>query len=154
MIAQSTVSFKQPFNFNQKPDIMSSQKLFGKSLLTVIVSIFVFTMACKNKSAGQEGWHDLFDGKTLTGWKVLNQDWTHPDSKPDFYVEDNMIVCNTVMGNEGGYLITDKSYSDFILELDVKVDTSLNSGVQCRGRLWEKDTSSIYVAGDPEWNKT
>jgi hypothetical protein len=132
---------------------MSTQNLLRNSLLTVIVSVSIFVMSCKNKSAGEEGWHDLFDGKTLTGWKVLNQDWTHPDTKPDFYVEDNMIVCNTVMGNEGGYLITEKTYSDFILELDVKIDTSLNSGVQCRGRLWDKDTSSIYVAGDPNGTK-
>ena len=108
----------------------------------------------KNQFADKQGWQNLFDGKTLNGWKVLNQDWTNPDSKPDFYVENDMIVCNTVMGNEGGYLITEKSYSDFILELDVKIDTSLNSGLQCRGRIWEKDTSTIYVAGDLNLDKT
>jgi hypothetical protein len=107
----------------------------------------------KGQTTSEEGWRDLFDGKTLNGWKVLNQDWTNPGSKPDFLVENGMIVCNTVMGNEGGYLITEKSYSDFILELDVKLDTSLNSGIQCRGRLWDKDTSSVYLAGDPNGTK-
>ena len=132
---------------------MSNQNLLKKSLLTVIVSIFIITISCKNKSAGQEGWHDLFDGKTLTGWKVLNQDWKNPDSKPDFYVENNMLVCNTVMNNEGGYLVTEKSYSNFILEFDVKIDSSLNSGLQCRSQIWDKDTSSTYVAGVAELTK-
>lgn len=132
---------------------MSSKNLLRKSVLAITIAGFIITMACQNRSAEKEGWHDLFDGKTLNGWKVLNQDWTHPDTKPDFYVDNNMIVCNTVMGNEGGYLITEKSYSDFILELDVKIDTSLNSGIQCRGRQWDKDTSSIYVAGDADLTK-
>ena len=112
---------------------MSSQSFLKKSGLGAILIIFITAMACKNKSVAEQGWQDLFDGKTLNGWKILNQDWTNPDSKPDFHVEDGIIVCNTVMGNEGGYLITERSYSDFILELDVKIDTSLNSGVQCRG---------------------
>ncbi|MCE5347664.1 MAG: DUF1080 domain-containing protein [Bacteroidales bacterium] len=132
---------------------MNFLKSSANSLLLTALLIVVTTLSCRNKSAKQDGWVDLFDGKTLNGWKVLNQDWTHPDSKPDFYVENNMIVCNTTMNNEGGYLVTDKSYSDFILEFDVKIDTSLNSGLQCRSRVWEKDTSSIYVAGDAQGTK-
>lgn len=132
---------------------MHSFKLLKKSVLLTVVSIVVITLACKNKSAKQDGWKDLFDGKTLNGWKVLNQDWTNPDSKPDFYVENNMIVCNTPMNNEGGYLVTEKSYDNFILEFDVIIDTSLNSGLQCRSRIWEKDTTTIYVAGDENGTK-
>lgn len=129
-------------------------KLLKKSLLFSVVSVMVITMSCRNKSGNQEGWKNLFDGKTLNGWKVLNQDWKNPESKPDFYVENNMIVCNTIKNNEGGYLITDKNYSNFILEFDVKIDTSLNSGLQCRSRMWDKDTTTIYVAGDEKGTKT
>jgi hypothetical protein len=132
---------------------MMPKNLLTKSVL-VVVSVFIFTTACKNKSATGDGMKDLFDGKTLSGWKVLNQDWNNPDIKPDFYVENGMIVCNTVIGTEGGYLITEKSYGNFILELDVKIDTSLNSGIQCRGRLWDKDTSSVYLAGDLNGTKS
>lgn len=132
---------------------MNSFTLFKKlALLTIISAVFI-TTACKNKSTNQDGWKDLFDGKTLNGWQVLNQDWTNPNSKPDFYIEDNMIVCNTTMNNEGGYLVTEKSYANFILEFDVKIDTSLNSGLQCRSHIWEKDTATIYVAGDTQGTK-
>ena len=99
-------------------------------------------MGCQNRSAGQEDWQNLFDGKTLNGWKVEG-------GKADFYVEENMIVCNTKLDIDGGYLVTEKSYDNFILELDVKMDTSLNSGVQCRSQKWEKDTTTAYIAGDP-----
>ncbi len=128
---------------------MNSYKRLKKSILLVVLSVFVISTACKNKSAGGDGWVDLFDGKTLNGWKVINQDWKNPDSKPDFYVEDDMLVCNTILGTAGGYLATEKSYSDFILELDVKMDTSLNSGVQCRGQIWEKDTVTNIFSGVP-----
>jgi hypothetical protein len=128
-------------------------RLLAKAVIPAVISVLLFTLSCKNKPASEEGWTDLFDGKTLNGWRVLNQDWTNPDSKPDFYVEDNMIVCNTTMKNEGGYLVTDKSFANFILEFDVKIDTSLNSGLQCRSRMWEKDTTTIYVAGDANGTK-
>lgn len=128
-------------------------KLLKKTVAILTVLIIAITMSCRNKPVNQDGWNDLFDGKTLNGWKVLNQDWTNPDAKPDFYVENNMIVCNTTMNNKGGYLVTDKPYSNFILEFDVKIDTSLNSGLQCRSRMWDKDTTTIYVAGDANGTK-
>jgi hypothetical protein len=133
---------------------MNSLRLLNKSAIIAAVSVVFITLACRNRSASQEGWKDLFDGKTLNGWKVLNQDWTNPGSKPDFYIENKMIVCNTTMNNEGGYLVTEKLYSNFILEFDVKIDTSLNSGLQCRSRMWEKDTATVYLAGDSAGTKS
>jgi len=126
---------------------MYQHKLLKELVLPAVASIMFITLSCQNRSEKNEGWHDLFDGKTLRGWKVINQDWKNPDSKPDFYVEDNMIVCNTTLNTGGGYLVTEESYDDFILELDVKIDTSLNSGVQCRSRVWERDTVTTLFNG-------
>jgi hypothetical protein len=132
---------------------MYSKKLLKKLALITVLSIAVIIMAFKNKPAGKDGWKDLFDGKTMNGWKVLNQDFAKPEIKPDFYIENNMIICNSTTKNKGGgYLITEKSYSNFILELDVKIDTTLNSGVQCRSRVWEKDTAT-YFNGSSRKNK-
>ncbi len=133
---------------------MHSFKLLKKTALIIVLSIAVITVACQNGSAQKNRWKDLFDGKTLNGWKIINQDWDNPDCKPDFYIENNMIVCNSTLSNKGGgYLVTEKSYANFILELDVKIDTTLNSGVQCRSRMWDKDTTTIYVAGDGKGTK-
>jgi hypothetical protein len=55
----------------------------------------------------------LFDGKTLKGWKVLG-------GKAEFKAEDGMIVGTTVANTGNSFLTTEKNYSDFILELDFK----------------------------------
>jgi hypothetical protein len=115
--------------------------------LVLIAAVTLSLTGCGNKSS-KDGWVDLFDGKTLNGWRLINQDWKNPDSKPDFYVQDGMLVCNTILGTAGGYLATEKSYDDFILEVDVKMDTSLNSGIQCRGQIWDRDTVTHVFSGE------
>jgi hypothetical protein len=127
---------------------MGYSKLFRIQVILVSASWLAFSTACSNKQTGKEGWTELFDGKTLTGWKILDEGQDITDTKPEFYVEDSMIVCNTTLNTGGGYLVTEKSYDDFILEFDVRIDTSLNSGMQCRGRIWDKDTATVYLAGD------
>ena len=129
-----------------------------KSLIRPVLFLFLSAiiagnMGCRNKPSSQsipqdDGLVNLFDGKTLNGWKILNEDWSYKGNQPDFYVEDGMIICNTKSDVGGGYLVTEKIYDDFILELDVKIDTSLNSGIQCRGQIWQKDTVTTYLAGD------
>ncbi|MDD4109099.1 MAG: DUF1080 domain-containing protein [Prolixibacteraceae bacterium] len=135
---------------------MYSFRLLGltkRALLIVGALMIIIMVGCQNKSSKEEGWVNLFDGNTLDGWKVINQDWNKPDSKPDFYIEDNIIVCNTRLNTGGGYLVTEKSYTNFILELDVKIDTSLNSGIQCRSRQWERDTITKIFSGVPAERK-
>jgi len=119
---------------------------------TTLIFISCTTGLKTKKHENQDNtWKELFDGKTLNGWKILNQDWDNPDSKPDFYVKDGMIICNTSMDNKGGgYMVTDGTYANFILELDVKIDSTLNSGIQCRSQVWDKDTTTTFVAGNAE----
>lgn len=122
-----------------------------RPLFISITAVVFLSAACHSKSVKDDGWKDLFDGKTLNGWEVINQDWDHPDSKPDFYVESNMLICNTTLDNSGGgYLVTEKPYDNFILELDVKTDTTLNSGIQCRSRVWKRDTVTTFLNGRGE----
>lgn len=70
-------------------------------------------------------WTPLFDGKTLDGWKQLN-------GTASYKVEKGEIVGRTVAGSPNSFLCTDKFYGDFELELEVKTDPSLNSGIQIR----------------------
>lgn len=70
-------------------------------------------------------WTNLFDGKTLNGWKQLN-------GKAKYSIEKDEIVGTTVADTPNSFLCTEKEYGDFILELDLKVDNSMNSGVQFR----------------------
>lgn len=70
-------------------------------------------------------WTPLFDGKTLTGWKQLN-------GTASYAIEGKEIVGRTKVGSPNSFLCTEKTYSDFELEFEVKTDPALNSGVQIR----------------------
>ncbi|MHB8970983.1 MAG: 3-keto-disaccharide hydrolase [Pirellulaceae bacterium] len=67
----------------------------------------------------------LFDGKTLKGW-------TQKNGTATYRVEDGTIVGKTSEGSPNSFLCTDKDYSDFDLQFEVKVADQLNSGVQFR----------------------
>ncbi len=72
------------------------------------------------------GWTSLFDGKTFAGWKKVA-------GTADYGIENGMIVGSTVVNSPNTFLISDKTYGDFILSLEVKIeDTTSNSGIQFR----------------------
>ncbi|MBN2637120.1 MAG: DUF1080 domain-containing protein [Prolixibacteraceae bacterium] len=71
------------------------------------------------------GWENLFNGKDLTGWKQLN-------GKAKYTVEDGAIVGTTVLNTPNSFLCTTKEYSDFIFEVDIFIENSMNSGIQFR----------------------
>ncbi|HOZ85338.1 MAG TPA: DUF1080 domain-containing protein [Niabella sp.] len=70
-------------------------------------------------------WKNLFNGKDLTGWKQLN-------GKAKYEVKDGAIVGTTVFGEPNSFLATDVDYGDFVLELEYRVDSTMNSGIQFR----------------------
>ena len=92
------------------------------SLFAILITVFL-TSCQENKP--NEPWVDLFDGKTLNGW-------TQKNGEANYTVRDGIIVGSTVHNTPNSFLTTDKMYDDFILELDYKVDPSMNSGIQIR----------------------
>src|SRR6185503_20600475 len=77
-------------------------------------------------NAQSNGWTNLFDGKTLNGWKKII-------GTAEYKIEDGAIVGITVPNSPNTFLITEKEYGDFVLELEVKIeDTTSNSGIQFR----------------------
>ncbi len=84
--------------------------------------------------ADEAGWTSLFDGKTLEGWSPRG-------GLATYKVEDGTIVGHTTEGSPNTFLCKG-DFADFVLELDVKCDPDLNSGVQVR--------SHVYSAGDPD----
>lgn len=88
----------------------------------------------------------LFDGETLDGW-VKPYDWG------EMWVEDGEI---RLRGDKKFFLVTEETYGDFILEADVLVPDSGNSGIMFRShyepnRVWgyqaEVDPSPRQWAG-------
>jgi len=93
-------------------------------------TMFVVLVACAMslhavQEAEENGFVPLFDGKTLDGWEQKG-------GKAKYTVEDGCIVGTSVPNTSNSFLCTKKHYSDFILELEFKVDPGLNSGVQVR----------------------
>jgi hypothetical protein len=95
-------------------------------------------------------WVDLFNGMSLDGWELKLDGGESENGSIPFIVEDGMIVSTAELGSPNGYLSTIKEYSNFILEWEVKIDTTLNSGVQIRGQVWERDTTTTYLSGNGE----
>lgn len=78
-----------------------------------------------SSQAQQEKWTSLFDGKTLNGWNQKN-------GKALYSVENGEIIGKTVANTTNSFLCTNEEYSDFIFEVELKVDNAMNSGIQFR----------------------
>lgn len=85
--------------------------------------------------ADTEGWVNLFDGKSLTGWTAVGT--------ARYEVKDGMIVGTTNSG-PNSFLTSNKHYGDFILELEFKVDQGTNSGIQIRSHRNDKGRVNGY----------
>jgi hypothetical protein len=103
----------------------------NKNVCLLLMSGFVaslFSSAGLAQNA-EKGWTNLFDGKTLNGWKVLTGTATYA-------VENGVIVGTTVANSPNTFLGTEKEYGDFILEADIKLESQQgNSGVQTRSHF-------------------
>ncbi len=96
------------------------------SPVLLVVCVFLF--------AEEDGLKPIFDGKTLEGW-------VQEGGQADYKVEDGAVVGTAVPKTPNSFLCTRKQYGDFVLELEFKVDPSLNSGVQIRSHVYKKDTT-------------
>ena len=74
----------------------------------------------------------LFDGKSLTGWKGLAENWSVEDGAiTGVNTAENPIANNT-------FLVYEKSYADFELTLKFRIQNG-NSGIQYRSKLLDAD---------------
>jgi hypothetical protein len=88
----------------------------------------------------------LFNGKDLSGWTV------HGTEK--WYVENKELVCESGPDKQYGYLSTNKSYKNFILTLDFKLEANGNSGVFIRSGIEGTKISGWQVEVAPANHST
>jgi CubicO group peptidase (beta-lactamase class C family)/D-alanyl-D-alanine dipeptidase len=86
-----------------------------------------------------DGWTDLFNGKNLDGW-------VRRGGKAKYRAEHGEIVGTSVPNTGNSFLCTTRDYTDFVLELDFKVDAQLNSGVQIRSHCFD-EAKTVKLAG-------
>jgi hypothetical protein len=89
------------------------------------------TFAADEPKPDAHGWIALFDGKTLDGW-------VQRGGKAKYSVEEGQVVGTAVPNTPNSFLCTKREYGDFVLELEFKVDSKLNSGVQIRSHVAEE----------------
>ncbi|TAH36995.1 MAG: DUF1080 domain-containing protein [Planctomycetota bacterium] len=74
----------------------------------------------------ESDWETLFDGVSLDGWKETGDAaWAVADGT----------LCGATGGGQHSFLVTARSFGDFVLELEVLAERSGNSGIQIRSRL-------------------
>ena len=72
---------------------------------------------------------NLFDGKTLAGWTPKGGRY---DGDARWTVEDGCITGRVNEKGEGGLLYTEKPYTSFVFECDVRMDYPFDSGIFVR----------------------
>ncbi len=128
---------------------MKGSNLLFRPVMKILTLLFLLT------GLSHAGKISLFDGKTLAGWNVSKGDekwWT---------TRDNMIVGGSMKNKvtHNTFLATDKSYENFELEFDIKVEKGTgfqNSGIQVRSiRLPKSHEMKGYQvdAGIDWWGK-
>jgi hypothetical protein len=105
-----------------------------KRLLSLLAVI-----AVTSPVLADEAWTPLFDGKTLTGWEQHS-------GTAEYRVRDGTVIGKTVPNTGNSFLCTAKKYSNFILEVEFKVDPSMNSGIQFRSNYYTQETE-VEIAG-------
>jgi Domain of Unknown Function (DUF1080) len=95
-------------------------------LVALVVLICTFGLATGADDSASAGYMALFNGKDLSGWKVL-------DGKMAAWgAEDGLLF---VKGGGGGWLMTEAEFGDFDLRADFKLPVGGNSGVALRAPM-------------------
>src|SRR5215470_12558056 len=79
---------------------------------------------------GEDGYIELFDGKTLNGWHKNPERIGH-GTGGQWTVEDGAITGqqDPPGSGNGGILLTDRKFGDFELQIDLKPDWGVCSGL-------------------------
>jgi hypothetical protein len=85
-------------------------------------------------------WVPLFNGLDLDGW-------IQRGGKARYHVDRGEIVGQTVPNTPNSFLCTQRQFTNFILELDFKPMTGLNSGIQVRSECLDDDRT---IEADPK----
>lgn len=101
--------------------------------LTLFISCFIVMVS----TSQDDGMTMLFNGKDFTGWEQHG-------GKAMYTVENGEVMGSTVLDTPNSFMCTKKHYTDFILELEFKVDPSMNSGVQIRSNVFDEPKTYEY----------
>ena len=95
---------------------------------------------------------NLFNGKDLTGWRLINEKQKNGFSVSDGILSNNPVQTEGAQHISYGNIRTDQEFEDFNLKLEVNVPEGSNSGVYLRGMYeiqvidsYKKELDSHYM---------
>ena len=88
-----------------------------------LLALAAVAIASSQTRAPEPGFTSIFDGKTLSGWRLVG------GHGPGYVVENGMIVCPK---EGGGNLFTEKEYANFVLRFEFKLEAGSNNGIGIR----------------------
>lgn len=92
--------------------------------------LIALTLCFAGAAVSEDGFVQLFDGKSLDGWVLLGQ-------RGDGYtVKDGSIACAK---GSGGNLLSASEYADFVLRFEFKLESGSNNGLCVRCPLGWSD---------------
>ncbi|MEM6316177.1 MAG: DUF1080 domain-containing protein [Bacteroidota bacterium] len=122
-------------------------------------ALLLFSAGCsisKDQGTSNQS-NSLFNGKDLTGWEIYGTE--------KWYVENELLVCESGPDKQYGYLATTDKFKDFDLTLEFKQEANGNSGVFFRSSIegtkitgWQaevappnRNTGGIYESYGRGW---
>ena len=88
-----------------------------------------------------DGWKPLFPDDSMAGWKRIG-------GNANYELADGQLHGWGSTGRNA-FLTSDRTYGDFILECDVKINDRGNSGIQVRSQPHENHVSGYQIEIDP-----
>lgn len=95
-----------------------TEKIIRSGLIITFIIMYAQLLTAQN-------WKSLMPDENLKGWKQLG-------GVANYQLVDGVLVGTTADNTPNSFLVTPENYQDFILEYEVWVDPSMNSGVQIR----------------------
>lgn len=94
--------------------------------LSIVLCIVITTfLGCGQNSTDNTPWRDITPDANMEGWEIKG-------GEAKYRVENGAVIGSTVHGTPNTFLVTKEDYDDFIMELEFKVNPSMNSGIQIR----------------------
>jgi len=105
----------------------------SKAIVAAALMVGLVAAGEVRSASAEEGWITLFDGKSLDGWHKNPTKIGH-GTGGQWTVEDGAITGqqDPPGSGNGGILLTDKMFKNFELELDIKPDWGICSGLFLR----------------------
>ena len=103
--------------------------LYALKICFALLALTVLSAPCAVAQEGDGKWQEMFDGKSLKGWKANE----NPDS---WKVEDGALVCKGPRSHLF-YVGADRPFKNFHFKADVKTTKGSNAGIYFHTKFQE-----------------